>query len=273
VPGPTGPQGPTGPKGGVTFIISSNNDSPDEFFVQGFQGANPTLTVVRGERVYIDVSGVLLTNSLALRLSSGSVSTVPGTINNSTVSGRNETSSDPIIIYDVPLNAPSSIIYQDVTNVNVAGVIDIIDKQGPTGPTGPAGPTGTPFTGLYTPVFTASVTDPVGAQLSGQLSSFGKYVSFSIKVDFSTIANVGSGQYRLTLPTLPDGVASNTFKGKLVQGSTVYDIVATHDEGLAVMNLSITGTNGLYAALTPTVPLTINSSTIIYVSGNYIGVE
>jgi len=69
VPGPQGPTGATGPKGGVTYDISSTGDG-GSFVVSGLIGNNPNLTVVRGETAFFDVSGVLATNSLAIRLSS-----------------------------------------------------------------------------------------------------------------------------------------------------------------------------------------------------------
>jgi hypothetical protein len=270
VTGPTGSTGPTGPKGGVSFVISSNLESPDEYFVAGTSGANPTLTVVRGERVYIDVSGVLLTNSLALRLSSGSVTTVPGTTNNNTTSGRNETSTNTIITYDVPLNAPDSIIYQDVTNSAVFGTIDIIDKQGPTGPTGPQGPEGEPLTSSYTPLWTGASTNPVGGTIEGFYSKYGNVVNFSIKVDCATVANFGTGQYRITLPDLPEGGKSYSFTGKITKGASSWLLVGTNAEGLAVLNLFFLGTSGLYTAVTNAAPTGFDVTTLIYLTGSYI---
>ena len=75
--------------------------------------------------MYFDVSNVLITNSFALRLTSGNTSNVPGTSNNSTTAGRNLSSTDKVIVYDVPLNAPTQIIYQDVTDLAIGGVIDL----------------------------------------------------------------------------------------------------------------------------------------------------
>jgi hypothetical protein len=272
VQGPTGPTGPAGSKGGVTYIVSSNTISPDEFFIQGINGSNPSIVVVRGERAYFDVSGVLVTNSLALRLSSGSTSTVVGASNNNTTTGRNQSSADKVIIYDVPLDAPSSLIYQDVTNTAVQGTIDVIDKEGPTGPTGPQGPVGSSLDTTYTPVWTAVSANPVGGILTGARLTVGNLVHFSIKLDMATASGFGTGQYRLTTPTLPQEGFGYKFIGTLIKGANSYDIFGTIAEGSSTINLWYAGTLNIHTALTSTAPITLDTTCVIYLTGTYRGV-
>jgi hypothetical protein len=288
VPGPTGPQGPTGPtgadsnvtgptgatgptgsKGGVTYNASSDGSV---FNFEGIVGNNPNIIAVRGERVYFDASGVQLTNSVALRLSSGNTSNVPGTINNSTTLGRNLTDQNALIIYDVPLDAPNQILYQDVTDSNVAGVIDIIDKQGPTGPAGPTGPQGTPSQDVYTPVWTGTGLSFVGTPTTGEYVRSGNLVHFRIFVNFANVTNVGTGQYNLTLPFLPEEIVRDSFCGVLENGSNNYDIRGVLNPGSAIVPLYYMGTNGLLTLLTGAAPVVLSTASYIYLSGTYLAV-
>lgn len=85
-------------------------------------------------------------------------------------------------------------------------------EVGPTGPTGPTGTfTITPWT-TYTPLWTASTTDPtVGdASIQGRYVSLGATVIGEIAITGGTSAggfNRGSGTYTFSLPT--DAVASS----------------------------------------------------------------
>ena len=272
VAGPIGATGPTGSKGGVTYKVSSNGT---EFAAEGVVGSNPNLVAVRGERLYFDVAGVQITNSVALRLTSGSTSTVPGTINNSTTLGRNISSTDPTIVYDVPLNAPTQILYQDVTDTNIAGVIDIIDKQGPTGPTGIAGPAGTPLENSYTPVWSGPGLTYIGTPTVGEFLRFGNLVHFRIFVNFSNVSNVGTGQYTLTIPVLPQEIIRDSFTGVLdnTTGVAQYDIRAVLNAGSAIVPLFFLGANGLLTPLTGAAPATLDTSSFMYLTGTYIAAD
>jgi hypothetical protein len=273
VTGPTGSTGATGPRGGVTYFVTSTGEG-GAFTVAGLLGDNPTLTAVRGERMYFDVSEVLVTNSFALRLTSGSTSNVPGTTNNSTTAGRNLTSTDKIIVYEVPLNAPSQIIYQDVTDLSIAGVVDIVDKIGPTGPQGDSGPVGEPETTSYTPVWSAAGLTFVGTPTNGRYIRYGDNVTFSIRVDFTNVTNVGTGQYRLTLPFIPATGFSFMYTGVVdVSGSysgTTYNIIANNQSGSAFIDLFVLGTNDIRTALTGAAPATLTSASVIHVNGTFI---
>ena len=276
IPGPQGGVGPTGPKGGVTYVLSSTGEG-GSFTVDGVIGNNPNLTVVRGETAFIDVSGVEFTNSLALRLFSGSTSAVPGTTNNSTSAGRNLTSTDTVIVYDVPLDAPGQIIYQDVTDLFIAGVIDVVDKIGPTGPTGVAGPAGTPELVVYSPVIDGTGVAFGGTPANGVYTKYGYLVNFESFVSFSTFSNFGTGQYSLTLPILPSSSsgADYVFNGYLdIDGTILYKIVGVPESlGSATLGLFYLGTDGRLTALTGSAPDSITTSSTLSIVGSYIASE
>ena len=222
--------------------------------------------------MYFDVTGVQITNSLALRLTSGNVATVPGTTNNSTTVGRNLSSVDKVIVYDVPLDAPNSIVYQDVTDPSVAGVIDILDKVGPTGATGPSGPGGSPATVTYTPVLVGpSFT---GTPTSGYYSKYGDSVIFGIRIIGTNISAWGSSLITVTLPFIPRVGANTTFVGTLdVAGDgtgQLFSLTGMSVDGTAQLRLSTIGTNGLRANVTGTVPATLTSNTAIYINGSFV---
>jgi hypothetical protein len=274
VPGPQGGVGPTGPRGGVLYQITSTGEG-GSFFVAGLTGNNPNLVAVRGEIMYFDVSGVQLTNSLALRLSSGSTSNVPGTTNNSTTLGRNLTSTDTVIVWNVPLNAPSQIIYQDVTDANIAGVIDVVDKIGPTGATGATGSAGSPAVTTYVPVFSGTGFASSSQVASGTFSVLGRNISFEARVNFTSASSFGTGQYSITLPVLPNSLSGQSFIGVLDttgDGVTnVRQIVAYADDpGSAVLNLWFVGSNSTLTALTGSAPVTITTNSRIYINGSFI---
>ena len=271
--GPTGPTGPTGPlgiKGGTYYIASTTGDA---FSFAGIATQNPTIVAVRGERIYFDATGVQLTNSVALRLTSGNTATVPGATNNSTTTGRNLTSTDPVVVYDVPLNAPNQIIYQDVTDLNNAGVIEIVDKIGPTGPTGPAGPEGSPTQGSYTPVWSGTGLTFVGTPTTGSQIRSGNSVEFSIIVVCNNVTGFGTGQYRLTLPFLSDAAFRPSFFGTIDidgSGNTLHRISGLVDPGTAFVRLWFNTTTTTLTPVTATAPVTLTTNSIIYLSGSYI---
>lgn len=264
VPGPTGP---TGPKGGVSYIVSSNGST---YSVEGIIDPVPTLTAVRGERLYFDASGVLLTNSVAIRLSSGNTTTVPGTVNNDTVNGRNLTDSNAVIVYDVPLDAPSQVIYQDVTDFNITGIISIIDKEGPTGPAGPTGPEGSPDSGTFTSTWTGTGLTFVGSPATGSWIRSGDLVHFRIAVVCSNVSNFGTGQYSLTLPFLPEGSTREVALGTIDNGADEYIIYGAIELGSAFVPLWYAGTNGLKTAVTGSAPISMTTSTTFYLAGSFI---
>jgi hypothetical protein len=152
-----------GPRSGTTFVIT-NNPGNTGYLVTNITGTNPTLTLVRGETYYFDLSGLNIVDPLALRLDTNNTAVVPGTTSNDPVSGVYSASSPNIITYVVPLNAPANIVYQSSTDAQQVGLLNIFDKrgdQGPTGPTGATGPTG-PQSQVTGPTGNLGPTGPTG---------------------------------------------------------------------------------------------------------------
>lgn len=103
---------------------------------------------------------------------------------------------------------------------------DAGDIQGPPGQTGPQGPQGiqgvSGTSGLdtwtrYSPVFQATGMTFTGSGVTyptynSYYIKAGLLVSFVIEIDFTTVTNFGTGQYKVALPVLP-GVGYNHFSG------------------------------------------------------------
>jgi hypothetical protein len=270
--GPTGVLGPTGPKGGVTYHIGSTGDG-GVYEVDNLVGNNPQLTVVRGERAYFSVTSVSADNPFALRFTSTSTTTIPGTLNNDVVAGRTQFSADTTITWDVPFDAPSQIIYRDISDANISGIIVVVDKIGPAGATGAQGDPGVPTILTYDPVFsgTGAASDPNPA--AGEYSEYGSSISFAIALDFTSFTNFGTGQYSLTLPTLPSTVpgAKYSFRGVLdVNGTSRFSVVGFSVTGGAIISLFYLGTNGVLTALTGAAPATLSTASVLHLSGTYI---
>jgi hypothetical protein len=116
-----------------------------EFVFQNAGGSNysidgigfPTLTLIRGGTYIFDLSQITASYPWALRLSNGDTSVVPGTTGgignggsgNDTINGVFGTSPAGTvpskIVYQVPLDAPSSIVYQCVYVSLMIGTINI----------------------------------------------------------------------------------------------------------------------------------------------------
>jgi hypothetical protein len=136
--GAAGSQGTPGIEGGGLFTFSSLGSN---YFVSGLAGSFPTLTLVRGQLYYFNWNAVASSHPIALRLSNGNTAAVPGTTNNNPTTGQNSTNT--LTLYRVPLDAPSSIVYQCVFHSSMIGTINIVNQNGATGPQGNAGINGT----------------------------------------------------------------------------------------------------------------------------------
>ena len=135
--------GSRGIAGGTEFVFQN---SGSDYSVDGFAGTFPTLTVVRGQLYYFNLTNITSTHPLALRLSSGSTSAVPGTTGNNPSSGAFGNGTVlTIVTYQVPFDAPNSIVYRCVIHSYMIGTINIVDQTGYTGSTGTQGVIG--FTG------------------------------------------------------------------------------------------------------------------------------
>ena len=126
-----GSSGSSGIEGGGLFTVTSDGFN---YNIAGYSGAFPTITLARGQLYYFNVSGVSASHPFALRLSSGNTSAVSGSTNNDPVNGLANTST--LIIYRVPADAPSSIVYQCVVHSGMIGNINIVDQYGTTLTTG-----------------------------------------------------------------------------------------------------------------------------------------
>jgi hypothetical protein len=256
-------------------------ESEGDYAFQGIAGTSPTLELVRGELHYFDVSALPTNKSFALRLSSGGLTAVPGASNNNTTVGRDGSSADTVIAYDVPLDAPLSIIYQSADDLLVFGAIDLIDKIGPVGATGPTGSQGvagadgedvssvvvnTSFTSTWTGTDLTFTGTPVDASYARA----GAIVSFRIRVFFTNVTNVGTGQYQLTLPFSPTGSQTAVFTGAVIDDDGENVIFGRAEEGSPFVTLWYGGTNGAFTALTGAAPLALDTSTVLYISGTYI---
>jgi hypothetical protein len=115
--------GVAGNEGGGLFTVTSDGFN---YNIIGYSGSFPTITLVRNQLYYFNVSGVSASHPFALRLSSGNTSAVPGTTNNDPVNGLANTNT--LIIYRVPNDAPSSIVYQCVVHSSMIGTINIVNQ-------------------------------------------------------------------------------------------------------------------------------------------------
>ncbi len=172
-----GSQGPQGPAGG--FTGSQGNTGGPEFVFQnsgfnysvdGYTGNFPTLTLVRGQLYYLNLTNITSSHPLALRLSSGSTSSVPGTVGNDPTNGAYGNGSVlTVVTYRVPFDAPSSIVYQCIYHSGMIGTINIVDQAGYTGSKGDQGDPGSPggYTGSSGIVGSFGFTGSLGFTGSG----------------------------------------------------------------------------------------------------------
>jgi hypothetical protein len=123
-----------------TFLDSSGDISGTPFVFQnvgfnysvdGFADSTyPDLTLVRERTYYFNFTNVTSSHPIALRLSNGSTSAVPGTTGNDPTNGVfGNGSVSTIVTYQVPLDAPSSIVYQCKFHAGMIGTINIVDQS------------------------------------------------------------------------------------------------------------------------------------------------
>jgi hypothetical protein len=227
---------------------------------------------------FFDTSALPTNRSFALRLSDGNLSAVPGTSNNNTTVGRDSSSVNPLIQYDVPLSATGSIIYQCVDDPTILGTINIIDKVGPQGPIGEVGPTGPSGQDVNTAVVNTTFTSTwtgtgltfTGTPVTASYAKAGSIVSIRMRVLFTNVTNVGTGQYQLTLPFNPTGSQTVVFTGALIDNGGEFVIYGRAEEGSPFITLWYGGINGAFTPLTGAAPVTLDTTTVMYVSGTYI---
>ena len=108
-----------------TFVFQNSGFN---YSVNGYVGNFPALTLVRGQLYNFNFTNVTSSHPIALRLSSGNTTAVPGTTGNNASAGvyGNGTVST-IVAYQVPLDAPSTIYYQCVYHSGMIGTINIVN--------------------------------------------------------------------------------------------------------------------------------------------------
>lgn len=136
--GSSGSSGTSGKEGGALLTVTSSGFN---YSISNYINTFPSLTLVRGQLYYFNVSGVSVSHPFALRLSSGNTSAVSGTINNNPINGNAGTNI--LVEYRVPYDAPNSIVYQCTVHSGMIGTINIVNQNGTSGTSGTSGSSGT----------------------------------------------------------------------------------------------------------------------------------
>lgn len=108
---------------GQTFVFQNPGFA---YTITGFGGTNPAITLVRGVTYTFDFQSFTSGHPIALRLSNGNTSAVPGTAGNNPSGGV--WGSSATVTYAVPLDAPNSIVYQCVFHSSMIGTVNIVDN-------------------------------------------------------------------------------------------------------------------------------------------------
>jgi hypothetical protein len=173
----TGSAGTNG--GGTTFVFQNAGFN---YSVDGFTDTTyPTLTLVRGQLYNFNFTNVTSSHPIALRLTSGNTTTVPGATGNNASSGVYGTT----VTYQVPFDAPAVIYYQCVYHSGMIGTINIVDQ---TGFTGSAGTGGIGFTGSVG----SGGTGFTGSAGSVNALANGTYTISTLYVSTLTVSSVGA---------------------------------------------------------------------------------
>jgi len=134
--GSTGATGPAGVginiKGSTSTVAALPGSAVGETFVfqnpgfaytvDGYTGNYPVLTLVRGRTYVFNFTAVTSGHPIALRLSDGNTSIVPGAQGNDAANGVYGVT----VTYTVPEDAPNSIVYQCRYHSNMIGTINIV---------------------------------------------------------------------------------------------------------------------------------------------------
>lgn len=165
---------------------------------------------------------------------------------------------------------------------------------GPAGPTGPTGPSGTASVVpvRYSPVFSAT-----GMTFTGSGSTYptynsyyakaGQLVTFNIKVQFTTVTNFGTGQFKVELPFLPLSGSIGHFPGWVwVNPALPADALNGHiilqaDHLPDTKTLDMHWIQATTAEPKPIIekllvqndPVTLTTASIMYINGTYISAE
>lgn len=158
---------------------------------------------------------------------------------------------------------------------------------GPVGATGPA--TTEPTATRWSPTFQATGLTFTGSNSTyptydSYYVKFGQLVTFNIKINLSTVTNFGTGQLKVDLPFAPIATAANHFSAWCWVNPALpadelnghIQMVADHLSGSQTLDLHwllATTANPkpiIESLFSQGTPVTLTTSSIIYVNGTYI---
>lgn len=163
--------------------------------------------------------------------------------------------------------------------------------SGPAGPTGPAGPSGT---ASIVPVRYSPTLSATGLTFTGANSTYptydsyyakaGQLVTFNIKVNFTTVTNFGTGQFKVELPFVPIQSAANHFPAWVWVNPALppdelnghIQMVADHMPSSLTLDLHwLKETTAspkplIESLLVQGTPITLTTASVMYVNGTYI---
>ncbi len=260
--------GASGSEGGGLFVVTSDGFN---YNIAGYSGTFPTITLVRGQLYYFNISGVSASHPFALRLSSGNTSAVPGTTNNDPVSGNANTST--LIIYRVPNDAPNSIVYQCTVHSSMIGTINIVNQYGTTLTTGSTYPITSSWSNNATTATSATSATSANSATSASYSLTSSYNLNSISSSYSLTAsyalNAGSGGTTSSVigqTFISDGTTINY---TLTQSVSNTDQILVVTDGVVQMRTGSYTVSGSTLSLTNTIE-SGSQIDIRFLSGNSI---
>lgn len=175
---------------------------------------------------------------------------------------------------------------------HIHNTIKIVPMPGPTGPTGATGATGpalNPSVVRWSPTFQAT-----GLTFTGTNSTYptynsyyvkaGQMVTFWIAIDFTTVTNFGTGQFKVDLPFAPyDNTANHFSAWAWVNPSLPPDdlnghiqMTADHLPGVQTLDIHwlLAATSNpkpvIESIMSQGTPVTLTTASKMYVNGTYI---
>jgi glucoamylase len=273
--------GASGSEGGGLLVATSDGFN---YNIAGYSGTFPTITLVRGQLYYFNISGISASHPFALRLSSGNTSAVPGTTNNDPVSGNANTST--LIIYRVPNDAPNSIVYQCTVHSSMIGTINIVNQYGTTLTTGSSYPiTSSWATNAITATSATSATSANSAtsasysltssynlnSISSSFASTASYVVNSVSSSYALTAsyalNAGSGGGSSTSSLIGQTFVPTASVSQLSLTQSVSD----NDQILVILDGLVQSRTGSYTVSGSTLTLTENADSGSNIDVRFLG--
>ena len=247
--------GYTGSQSAQLYVMN-NPGGGFSYTVDGFTGNYPTLTVTKGELVYFDLQNITSGHPLAFRLASGDTSAVPGMTNNNASGGNYATST--LVVYRVPYDAPSQIVYQCVYHSSMIGYINVRDQTGYTGSTGLVSrstATVTTASVANAASTTASITGFRGYNLYKVYSSHAAWIRFYTNAAART---TDSSRTQGTDPTPDVGIVTEVITSAAGQTVTLAPaVLGFNDENpvTTAIPIAVTNLSGSAVAITVTITL------------------